>query len=148
MTQRKGFLPAIFIGGLLFGFGLGYSQMTRPEVVLDFLQWDDFGLLFVMGGAGLVTGLVFHLATRSKRKAPLTDKTYGLRQKSLDRDVVTGGIIFGVGWGISGMCPGAAYASIGLGNFPILIGIAGMFIGTYVLRWWQSRKAAVQLTST
>ncbi len=45
------FLPVVLAGGLIFGFGLAYSRMARPEVVLDFLQLEDFGLLFVMGGA-------------------------------------------------------------------------------------------------
>jgi hypothetical protein len=134
----------ILIGGLVFGFGLAYSQMTHPEVVLDFLQFDDLGLLFVMGGASVVAGLTFQLASRSKRKAPLTDKPYALREKSFDKNVIIGGVIFGIGWGISGICPGAAYASLGIGNFPILIGIGGMFIGTYLLGLWQSWMARRQ----
>ena len=122
----------IFIGGLIFGFGLALSQMAHPEVVLSFLQLVDLGLLFVMGGATVVAGLAFAIGTRRVKTAPLTGAAYGLRERSLDRNVLVGGAIFGVGWGLSGMCPGAAYASVGIGNYPILIGIAGMFIGAYV----------------
>ncbi|WP_049981359.1 DUF6691 family protein [Halolamina rubra] len=124
-------MPLIFVGGLVFGVGLAVSRMARPEVVLDFLQFEDFGLLFVMGGAALVAGPVFHLATRSGKRAPLTDRVYDLRRKTLDSNVLLGGVVFGVGWGISGICPGAAYASVGIGNWPILAGIAGMFVGAY-----------------
>ena len=125
------FLPLIIVGGLAFGFGLGYSQMARPEVVLSFLQLWDLGLLFVMGGAIAVVAPVFYFASRSGRRAPLTGRAYGRRLKSMDRNVLAGGVIFGVGWGLSGICPGAAYASLGIGNYPMVWGIAGMFIGAY-----------------
>jgi uncharacterized membrane protein YedE/YeeE len=132
------FLPLILVGGLIFGFGLGFSHMARPEVVLNFLQIEDLGLLFVMGGAALTTGIVFQLATRLGSGAPLTGAEYTRRLKSFDRNVVVGGAIFGVGWGISGICPGAAYASLGVGNLPILWAIAGMFIGAFAQGYWRS----------
>lgn len=125
------FLPVIYVGGLIFGLGLAISGMARPEVVLDFLQFDDFGLLFVMGGAAVVTGITFAVATRYLGRAPLTASEYTRRVKEFDRNVVIGGTIFGVGWGLSGICPGAAYASFGVGNYPILWAIAGMFLGAY-----------------
>lgn len=133
MSERSaGFNLVVLAGGLLFGFGLAVSNMHRPEVVIDFLQLDDLGLLFVMGGAAAVTAIVFTVATKSRRKAPLTGRVYGRRLKLMDRNVLVGGAIFGVGWGLSGICPGAAYASVGVGNLPILWGIAGMFAGAYV----------------
>ncbi|MFW5911132.1 MAG: DUF6691 family protein [Halolamina sp.] len=125
------FMPLVLLGGLVFGVGLAVSRMARPEVVLDFLQFEDFGLLFVMGGAALVVAPVFHVKTRRGGRAPLTDRVYELRRKTMDRNVLFGGVVFGVGWGISGICPGAAYASVGIGNWPILAGIAGMFVGAY-----------------
>jgi uncharacterized membrane protein YedE/YeeE len=145
MSARPGkrlILPLIFAGGLVFGFGLALSNMARPEVVLNFLQLEDFGLLFVMGGAAVTTGVVFALATRFGDRAPLTGDVYRRRIKEFDRNVVVGGAIFGVGWGITGICPGAAYASLGIGNWPILWGIAGMFIGAYAHGAWRSRQAA------
>jgi len=126
------FLPVIFAGGLVFGVGLAVSRMARPEVVLDFLQFEDFGLLLVMGGAAVVTGITFTVATSGLDRAPLTGKPYRRRLRSFDRNVLAGGAIFGVGWGLSGICPGAAYASVGIGNFPILYAIAGMFAGAYL----------------
>lgn len=126
------FLPLVFVGGAVFGAGLAVSQMARPEIVLAFLQFSDFGLAFVMGGAAVVVGATVAIATKSGRSAPLTGKRYARRLKSMDRNVTIGGGIFGVGWGLSGICPGAAYASLGIGNVVILYGIVGMFVGAYL----------------
>ena len=131
-TRHPLFMPLIFVGGLIFGFGLGFSHMAQPEVVLNFLQFEDFGLLFVMFGAAIVTGIAFAIMPRLGRRAPLTGTGYGRRLKSFDRNVLIGGAIFGVGWGLSGICPGAAYASLGVGNVTILWAIAGMFVGAYL----------------
>jgi len=133
------FMPVILVGGLLFGFGLAASHMARPEVVLDFLQLTDLGLLFVMFGAAVVSGLAFVVLPQLRDRAPLTGDTYGRRLKSFDRNVLIGGAIFGLGWGISGVCPGSGYASLGIGNWPILIAIAGMFIGAYLQGVWRSQ---------
>ena len=139
--RHRLFMPLIFVGGLIFGFGLGFSHMARPEVVLNFLQFQDFGLLFVMFGAAIVTGIGFAALPRLRDRAPLTGDTYGRRLKPFDRNVLIGGAIFGVGWGLSGICPGAAYASLGLGNWPILYGIGGMFIGAYLQGVWRSHRS-------
>jgi len=138
------FIPLVFLGGFIFGVGLAVSQMARPEIVIEFLQLRDLGLLFVMGGASVVVGITFWELTLSGRSAPMTGKQFGLRLKSLDRNSVVGGGIFGIGWGLSGICPGAAYASVGIGNIVMLYGIGGMFIGAYLqgqLRETQSRVA-------
>jgi hypothetical protein len=135
------FLPLIFAGGLVFGLGLGVSHMTHPEVVLDFLQLEDLGLLFVMGAGSLVVGGAIAVMSRTSRLAPLTGEAYGRRVKSMDRDVVVGGSLFGVGWGLSGICPGAAYASVGIGNYPILIAVAGMLVGAYAQGYWRTVRA-------
>ncbi len=141
------FMPLILVGGLIFGFGLGFSHMARPEVVLNFLQFEDFGLVFVMFGAAIVTGVTFFLAPRLLGRAPLTGDQYERRLKPFDRNVLIGGSIFGVGWGLSGICPGAAYASIGIGNVTILWALAGMFAGAYVQGLWRSRQAATETAS-
>ncbi|MCU4924617.1 YeeE/YedE family protein [Halobacteria archaeon AArc-dxtr1] len=139
--QHPLFLPLVFAGGLIFGFGLGFSHMAQPEIVLNFLQLEDFGLMFVMFGAAVVTGITFFGVGLLRSDAPLTGTAYGRRLKALDRNVVLGGGIFGVGWGLSGICPGAAYASLGVGNVFILYGIAGMFVGAYAQGFWRSQRA-------
>jgi uncharacterized membrane protein YedE/YeeE len=131
------FMPVIFLGGLIFGAGLALSRMARPEVVLNFLQFEDFGLLLVMGGGAVTTGIIVAITDWRGGRAPLTGQNYVRRLKSFDRDVVVGGTIFGVGWGLSGICPGAAYASFGVGNVPVLWAIAGMFIGAYAQGYWR-----------
>ena len=146
--RHPAFMPLIFAGGLIFGFGLGFSHMARPEVVLDFLQFTDFGLLFVMFGAAIVTGLTFAVVPQLRDRAPLTGSSYTRRLKSFDRNVLVGGAIFGVGWGLSGICPGAAYASLGIGNVTILWALAGMFAGAYAQGVWRSRMADTPSTPT
>jgi uncharacterized membrane protein YedE/YeeE len=142
------FVPLVLVGGLIFGFGLAYSQMARPEVVLDFLQFEDFGLVFVMFGGAAVSGLAFFTVPRLRERAPLTGDTFDRRLKSFDRNVLVGGGIFGVGWGLSGICPGAAYASLGIGNVTILWALGGMFLGAYLQGYWRSRASAADPAAT
>ncbi|MFC7058647.1 YeeE/YedE family protein [Halovenus salina] len=136
------FKPLVFVGGIVFGFGLGFSHMARPEVVLNFLTFEDFGLLFVMFGAAIVSGIAFAVMPRIRDTAPLSGNRYERRLKSFDRNVLVGGAIFGVGWGLSGICPGAAYASLGTGNVTILWALAGMFVGAYAQGYVRSRASA------
>ena len=133
------FKPLLFVGGLIFGFGLGYRVMARPEVVVNFLLFEDLGLPFVMFGAAIVSGVAFAVLPRVRDAAPLTGTPYERRLKPFDRNVLVGGAIFGVGWGLSGICPGAAYASLGVGNITILWALAGMFVGAYAQGYWRSR---------
>ena len=141
MSRHPLFAPLVLVGGLIFGFGLGFSHMARPEVVLNFLLFEDLGLLFVMGGGSVVAGLGFWLLPRLRGSAPLTGRPYERRLKSLDGNVLLGGVVFGVGWGLAGICPGAAYASLGVGNWPILYAIAGMFVGAYAQGVWRSQRS-------
>jgi hypothetical protein len=134
------FTAVVLVGGLVFGVGLAMSGMARPEVVLDFLQFEDLGLLFVMGGAAVVSGVTFFGATRLLDRAPLTGRRYTRRLKTMDRNVPIGGVVFGVGWGVSGICPGAAYASVGVGNLPILWAVLGMFLGAYAQGFFRSYR--------
>lgn len=121
----------VLLGGILFGFGLAYSGMTKQEIVLSFLQLKDLGLIFVMGGAALVTFFAINIVAKFLKKPPLGEQ-FKPRKAAMSRNVIIGAIIFGIGWGISGQCPGSAVASLGTGNLPILVGIAAIFIGAYI----------------
>ena len=144
MSRHPLFMPLVLVGGLFFGCGLGFSHMVRPEIVLAFLTFEDFGLLFVMFGGSIVAGLAFWIVPRLRSEAPLTGRPYGRRLKPFDRNVVVGGVIFGVGWGLAGICPGAAYASLGVGNWPALYAIVGMFLGAYLQGVWRSRRSRTE----
>jgi uncharacterized membrane protein YedE/YeeE len=121
----------VLFGGIFFGFGLAYSGMTKQEIVLSFLQLKDLGLMFVMGGAAGVTFFAVNLVPRYL-KTPLLGGKFKPRRAPLSRNVIIGAVIFGVGWGVSGQCPGSAVASLGTGNLPVLIGLVAMFIGAYI----------------
>ena len=120
----------VLLGGILFGFGLAISGMTKQEIVLSFLKLDDLGLLFVLGGAAILTMIAINFAPKLLKK-PITGGTYTKRSRILNSKIIVGAAIFGVGWGISGQCPGSAIASIGMGNIPIFVGIVAMFFGAY-----------------
>ena len=121
----------VLVGGIFFGFGLAYSGMTRQEIVLSFLQLKDLGLIFVMGGAALVTFFAVNVVPRYL-KTPLLGGKFKPRRALLSRNVIIGAIIFGVGWGLSGQCPGSAVASLGTGNIAVLVGLGAMFVGAYL----------------
>jgi uncharacterized membrane protein YedE/YeeE len=108
---------ATLLAGALFGFGLSFSTMIRPEVVLSFLRFQDFGLMLVMGGAVLVVLLAYKLAPRLLQR-PLLDDHFHEHP--------------GVGWGICGVCPGPAIAGLGAGNGSLLWALAGIALGALV----------------
>ncbi len=124
-------LLVLFGCGLAFGVGLAVSGMARPEVVLGFLMLEDFGLLLTMGAALAISAPAYAIARRSQRKPALGD-VYESFPKSIQKNHWVGGAIFGVGWGLCGVCPGAAFASVGIGNVMILVAIAGMLLGAYL----------------
>ena len=129
---------AVLVSGMLFGAGLAASSMVRPEVVLAFLRFQDFGLLFVMGAAALVTAIAYALAPRLLAK-PIFAARFGVHPSRLDAPTLVGAAIFGVGWGLAGVCPGPAIAGLGAGNLPLLWSLAGMLAGAFVQGRWFGR---------
>lgn len=117
--------------GALFGFGLALSGMIRPEVVLAFLQWRDFGLMLVMAGGLAVTLIAYQLAPRWRR-APLLTAAYEAHTARMHRDTFVGSALFGIGWGLSGVCPGPAIAGLGAGNLEMLWVIGGLAAGAWL----------------
>jgi len=121
----------VLASGALFGFGLALSTMIRPEVVLGFLRFDDFGLLLVLGGAVAVTLLAYRFGPKLLAR-PLFGTAFGKHPSELNARTIGGAAIFGVGWGISGVCPGPALAGLGAGQWELLISVAGLLAGAWV----------------
>jgi uncharacterized protein len=105
---------SMLLFGAIFGAGLALSGMTRPANVLAFLdvggRWDP-ALLFVIGGAVLVHATLARLVRRRAR--PIFDDKFHLpSERKIDPKLVVGAALFGVGWGLAGLCPGPAFASL------------------------------------
>jgi uncharacterized membrane protein YedE/YeeE len=124
-------LVVALLCGALFGLGLARSTMLSPEVILSFLQWKDFGLLMVLGGAVVVTFVAYRFAPRVLAK-PLLGGEFVKYKSTLNRRTLLGAAIFGIGWGLCGVCPGPAIAGIGAGNFPVLIALGGILLGAFI----------------
>jgi uncharacterized membrane protein YedE/YeeE len=122
----------LFIGGITFGFGLAWGGMSKPEVVLSFLQLKDYGLVLLMGAATVTTFVAINIVPRFVER-PILGGEFKPRTRVFNRNTILGAIIFGIGWGLSGQCPGSSLASLGIGNLPVLSGIAAMFLGAYVM---------------
>jgi uncharacterized membrane protein YedE/YeeE len=127
----------ILAAGALFGFGLALSTMVKPEVILDFLHWRDMGLLLVLGGAVVVTFFAYRLGPKLLKK-PVAGEKFLEHPSEMAVRTIAGAALFGVGWGLSGVCPGPAIAGIGTGNWPLIVALAAMLAGAYV----QGRFAA------
>ena len=117
--------------GALFGFGLALSSMVRPEVVLDFLLGRDLGLLLVLGGAVVVTLVAYRLGPRLLKK-PLAGEAFQVHPSQMSARTLGGAALFGVGWGLSGVCPGPAMAGLGAGHWPLALALAAMVAGAWV----------------
>ena len=120
--------------GIIFGIGLVISQMINPAKVLGFLnvfgEWDP-SLAFVMIGALFVSSPLFHLF-KNKEK-PIFSTSFSISEnKEIDKRLIFGSILFGVGWGVAGLCPGPAISSIALLNISSVTFVFSMFIGFYI----------------
>jgi uncharacterized membrane protein YedE/YeeE len=127
---------AALVSGLVFGAGLFVSGMMNPAKVLGFLDvtgaWDP-SLAFVMGGALAVNALAY--AVTRRRARPLFAETFALPTRlDLDRDLLVGSALFGVGWGLVGLCPGPALASLSRGEPQIFVFVAAMLFGLWLDR--------------
>lgn len=134
-----------FISGLLFGIGMLVSGMADPANVIGFLDiagaWQ-MDLAFVMGGALLVFVPVYWTVI-AKREQPIIANEFSFSMKQIiDRRLISGAILFGVGWGIAGICPGPAIASISLGSLPIFGFIVAMILGMGLVKLIQSNPRA------
>lgn len=131
----------IFSAGVLFGIGLAVSGMTDPARITGFLditgEWD-ITLMFVMGGALLITVPGF-FSVMQREHPWFGEKFYLPTKKDIDWKLVTGSIIFGIGWGISGFCPGPAIASLVSANQQVINFVLAMILGQNLMRWIEGR---------
>ena len=119
------------LAGALFGFGLSVATMIQPEVVLGFLRFQDWGLMLVMGGAAGLA-LVAYKGFPRWFSRPLLGGQFLTQPAQWNRQTLLGSAIFGIGWGLSGVCPGPAIAALGTGNTDILWALAGIVLGGLV----------------
>ncbi|KES23185.1 MULTISPECIES: DUF6691 family protein [Pseudomonas] len=133
-----------FLCGLLFGLGLLLAGMADPAKVLAFLDlagaWDP-SLALVMLGA-ILTALPFFGLARGKAHGLLGGAMQLPTRRDLDRRLVLGSLVFGVGWGIAGICPGPALVGLGAGHWQAALFVLGMLAGMAAFEWRQRRKGA------
>lgn len=136
------FMAAVI--GLIFGLGLIVSGMANPSKVLNFLDlagdWDP-SLAFVMGGAIFVGLFAFRFASRLQRSF-LGEAMRLPTATNLDRRLIVGSLLFGIGWGLAGYCPGPALVSLTMGNPRSIIFIIAMLAGMVVFEVWERLPAA------
>ena len=136
-------LVAAYLIGLIFGIGISISGMANPAKVLNFFDiagaWDP-SLIFVMGGALIVTALGYRLVLR--KPAPIMAARFDLpTNRNLDARLLGGAAVFGIGWGISGFCPGGALPALGTGRIEVLVFVAAMLVGIFAARAVMKRTA-------
>jgi uncharacterized membrane protein YedE/YeeE len=125
------FIFTSLLSGLVFGLGLIVSGMANPAKVLGFLDltgnWDP-SLALVMAGAISISFFAFLVAQKRSRSLIGADmRLPGGRH--IDRRLVVGGLLFGVGWGIAGFCPGPGLVALGMGEVKALVFVASMLTG-------------------
>ena len=131
-----------FIAGLVFSLGLTISHMVNPTKVLAFLDvfgdWDP-SLALVMGAALAVTTIGYRLAWR--RGSPAFAERFELpTDRAIDAPLALGAVLFGVGWGLAGLCPGPAIAALSIGNAKALGFAATMAIGMAMFELTPTRR--------
>ena len=138
----KKLISALLIG-MVFGLGIAISGMANPAKVQNFFDlagiWDP-SLIFVMGSALAVAAIGYRLIF-ANRKMPLYEEEFFLpKAKSVDKELIGGAAIFGIGWGIAGFCPGGAIPTIALGHSGTYIFLAAMVAGMSAARWFRARQ--------
>jgi uncharacterized membrane protein YedE/YeeE len=131
------------VAGLVFGIGLLVSGMANPAKVLGFLdlagRWDP-SLALVMVGAIAIGAIGFAIAggrTTTLLGTPMLLPT----ARTIDRRLVFGGVLFGIGWGLAGFCPGPAVVALGAGHLKAVVFVAAMVAGMLVFEWIEGMRA-------
>ncbi|MFU8803013.1 MAG: DUF6691 family protein [Bradymonadaceae bacterium] len=132
-----------FAVGIVFAVGLVLGGMTQPSKVVGFLDffgnWDP-SLAFVMGGA-IMANVGLYWWTIKKRPQPVFDSTFHIGKNShMSPRIIAGSALFGIGWGLSGFCPGPALTSVATATGPVLVFVAAMAAGVYLFRAVEGRS--------
>jgi uncharacterized membrane protein YedE/YeeE len=135
-------MPVVIVSvlaGLVFGLGLIVSGMFDPAKVVGFLDltgaWDP-SLAFVMVGA-IGVGVVAFAIARQRDRSLLGQNMRMPTARRIDRRLIAGSLIFGVGWGIAGFCPGPALVALGTGQVKGLVFVAAMLAGMALFEWFE-----------
>ena len=132
------------ICGIIFGIGLVVSEMINPSKVLGFLNffgdWDP-SLAFVMLGALIIFSPFFHLFKNNKKPIFTESFSYS-NNKEINKNLIIGSSLFGAGWGLIGLCPGPAIASLALFNINSAVFVIAMFVGFYLVKLSDLRTQA------
>lgn len=138
-----------FVFGLIFGLGLIVSGMSNPAKIIGFLDlagvWDP-SLIFVMAGAIAIGIVAFTLAKRRERSllgAPMQLPT----ARDIDRRLVAGSVLFGIGWGLAGICPGPALILLGSGSAKGIVFTLALLAGMALFEVQQRMRQAVSNAS-
>lgn len=139
-----------FIAGLIFGLGLIVSGMADPSKVLNFLDlsgnWDP-SLAFVMGGAICVGVIAFYFA--KKRQKSILGEAMSLPTNTrIDRRLVFGSLVFGIGWVLAGYCPGPALVSLSSGNSKTIIFVIAMLAGMAIFEVFERWRLSIAKQSS
>lgn len=137
-------LLSTYLIGLVFGVGISISGMANPAKVLNFFDvagaWDP-SLAFVMGGAVVVTFIGYRLVL--PRSAPVFGRRFNLPASTIiDARLIGGSALFGIGWGVSGFCPGGALPALGTGRWEVFLFVAAMSAGLWLANVIQSFAAS------
>jgi uncharacterized membrane protein YedE/YeeE len=126
-----------FLSGLIFGIGLSLSQMINPVKVIEFLDitgdWDP-SLAFVMMGALAITLLSFKWVLKQP-KPLLEDDFHVSKRTDIDKALLGGAALFGIGWGMTGYCPGPAVAGLALGSVEAVVMVLAIYAGFFSHKW-------------
>jgi len=129
------------IAGALFGIGLALSGLTDPRIVQGFLDVSgafDPTLVFVLGGALGVTVIAFRFVLRLPK--PLFDSDFRVpTAQRIDRNLIVGAAIFGIGWGLAGYCPGPVLVGLAAGRPEALYFVPAMLVGGLLAQWLVKR---------
>jgi uncharacterized membrane protein YedE/YeeE len=131
------------LAGLVFGIGLIVSGMANPAKVLGFLDlaghWDP-SLALVMAGA-ISVGLIFFAVAKRRTQSFLGTEMKLPKARDIDRRLVGGGLLFGIGWGVAGFCPGPAVVALGMGETKAVVFVVAMLVGMGIFELLERKPA-------